>query len=143
MYLNIDSSIKPVVEPARRIPIPDQLEMHHIITEFVETTDWVSNLVLVKRNNKIRICIDPIMLNCALKRRHYQIPTIKKLLPELTKANIFTTCDVKSGFWQVTLDEESSRLTTFWMPCGRYRWLRMPFGISAAPQIFQRKIRRL
>ena len=47
--------------------------------------------------------------------------------------------DLKEGFWHVKLSEKSSYLTTFWTPFGRYRWLRMPFGISSAPEEFQRR----
>lgn len=68
------------------------------------------------------------------------MPTVDELLPELSKAKVFSTVDTKSGFWQIGLDEESSKLTTFWTPFGRYRWLRMPFGISPAPEIFQKKL---
>ena len=48
--------------------------------------------------------------------------------------------DAKDGFLQVELDKASSELTTFWTPYGRFRWLRMPFGISSAPEVFQRKL---
>ena len=44
----------------------------------------------------------------------------------VTKAKVFTVVDVKSGYWHVVLDEESSHLTTFGTPNGRYRWLRLP-----------------
>lgn len=46
----------------------------------------------------------------------------------------------KYGFWHVQLDTASSFLTTFGTPCGRYRWTRMPFGISPAPKEFQRRL---
>lgn len=149
VHLEVDPSIKPVVQPARRIPVTlreelkkqlGEMEKLQIVARVDEPTDWVSNLVLVKRNGKIRICIDPILLNTALKRPHYPIPTINELLPELANAKIFTTVDAKSGFWQVGLDDESSKLTTFWTPFGRYCWKRMPFGISPAPEIFQQKL---
>lgn len=149
VHLEIDASIKPVMKQARRIAVTlreelrqslKEMEQQGIIAEQNEHTDWVNNLVLVKRNNKLRVCIDPIILNKALKRPHYQMPTMDELLPELSKAKVFTTVDAKNGFWQVSLDDESSRLTTFWTPFGRYRWLRMPFGISPAPEIFQKKL---
>ena len=53
---------------------------------------------------------------------------------------MFTVVDAKNGFWQVQLDDESSYLTTFGTPWGRFRWLRMPFGISPAPEEFQRRL---
>lgn len=49
------------------------------------------------------------------------------------------TVDAGKGFWQVCLNEDSSKLTSFWTPFGKFRWLRMPFGIKPAMQIYQRK----
>ena len=56
---------------------------------------------------------------------------------------MFTVLDVACGFWHVALNEQSSFLTTFNTPFGRYRWRRMPFGIKSAPEIFQRKMHEL
>ena len=53
-------------------------------------------------------------------------------------AKVFSVLDAKSGFLQIELDEASSLLTTFNTPIGRFRWLRLPFGIKCAPEIFQR-----
>ena len=55
----------------------------------------------------------------------------------------FHLLDVKNGFWHVKLEDELSYLTTFHTPFGRYRWKRMPLGISSAPEIFQRKMHEL
>ena len=48
--------------------------------------------------------------------------------------------DAKNGFHQVKLDDASSYLTTFWTPFGRCWYLHMPFGISSAPEEFQRRM---
>ena len=93
-----------------------------------------------KPNGKIRLCIDPKPFNKALKRNHYPLCTNEDVLPELAKARIFSVVDVKNGFWHVKLDNERSKLTTFATLWGRYRWLRMPFGISPAPEEFQRRL---
>ncbi|CAB4041799.1 Retrovirus-related Pol poly from transposon, partial [Paramuricea clavata] len=63
---------------------------------------------------------------------------IADLLPNLAKSKVFSVVDAKNGFWHVQLDQESSYLTTFATPWGRYRWKQMPFGISPAPEEFQR-----
>ena len=59
----------------------------------------------------------------------------------LTEAKVFSVLDVRNGFWHIELDKESSLLTTFATPFGRYRWKRTPFSISAAPEI-PKKTRR-
>ena len=94
---------------------------------------------MVVKPNKLRICIDPKDLNKALKRSHYPLPTIDEVLPQLTKAKVFSILDAKNGFWHVRMDHESSLLTTFNTPFGRYRWLRMPFGLCTAPEEYQRR----
>ena len=95
-------------------------------------------VVVMKRNGRVRLCIDPKPLNTALKRNHYPLPVIEDILPSLANAKVFTVMDAKNGFWQVQLDTESSMLTTFETAWGKYRWLRMPMGI--APEEFQRRL---
>lgn len=58
---------------------------------------------------------------------------MEELLPQLTKTKVFSTFDVKNGFWHIQLDEASSKLTTFNTPFWRYRWLHLPFGLSSCP----------
>ena len=53
---------------------------------------------------------------------------------------MFNVLDVQTGFCHVELDKKSSNLTTFNKPFRRYRWLRMPFGINSAPEIFQARM---
>ena len=57
-------------------------------------------------------------------------------MPKLAKAKVFTVLDAKDGFYQVKLERESSLLTTFWTPFGRYRCL--PQGMSSTPEEYQR-----
>jgi hypothetical protein len=131
----------------RRVPIHirdelksqlDEMERNSIIAKQESPTEWCHNLVLVKRNGKLRICLDPVPMNKYILREEFQIPTLDEVLPNLCKAKVFSICDAKSGFWQLELDNKSSILTTFWTPFGRYRWLRMLFGVSNAPEVFQR-----
>ena len=79
-------------------------------------------------------------LSEGIRRPKYQLPTLEEVLPKLSKTKVFTTLDAKDGFYQITLDKRSSKLTTFWTPFGRYRYLRMPFGVNAAPEEFECKL---
>ena len=145
----MDSTVKPVQHQPRRVPIPmrdalkaklQELVDANILKEVTEPTDWISSLVVTrKRSGQLRICIDPRDLNKALKRSNYVMPTLDEILPRLANAKVFTVLDAKDGFYHVKLDEASSFLTTFNTPFGRYRWLRMPQGISSAPEEYQRR----
>lgn len=151
--LEIKPNSKPVMQTARRIPISlrndlkkelERLEKENIIQKENHNTEWVSNILLIKRkSNSIRICLDPSDLNAQLMRPHFQFTTLDEILPELGQARIFSTLDTKKGFWHLKLTENSSKLTTFWTPFGRFRWLRLPFGISSAPEIFAHKMQEI
>ena len=78
------------------------------------------------------VCLDLRDLNKAIRREHYQMPTVEEVTIRLSQAKKFTVVDTKDGFWQKRLDTESNYKTTFNMPFGCYRWRRMPFGISSA-----------
>ncbi|KAL5020892.1 hypothetical protein ScPMuIL_000047 [Solemya velum] len=147
-HMELNESVKPVQHLPRRVPAAlktqlqekiKELEKLKVIVKVTTPSEWISSMVAVQKPGKLRICIDPKDLNTALQRSHYPMPTIDEILPKLAKAKVFSTLDAKDGFWQVKLDEKSSFLTTFWTPFGRYRWLRMPFGISSAPEEYQRR----
>ena len=116
------------------------MEKKGFIQKVTEPKEWISSMVVVAKPGKIRICLDPRDLNKAIQRPKYQMPTLEEVLPRLSKAKVFTTLDAKDGFYQIGLDEASSKKTTFWTPFGRYRYLRMPFGISLAPEEFERRL---
>ncbi|PIK40121.1 hypothetical protein BSL78_23022 [Apostichopus japonicus] len=73
-----------------------------------------------------------------VKREHYQLPTVDELTSELAGAQYFSVLDANSGFWQIPLDDESSDLCCFNTPFGRYKFLRLPFGLHSAPEVFHK-----
>lgn len=83
--------------------------------------------------------MDPKYLNQAIQREHFLIPTAEEIASKLCDKEYFTVLDMKDGYFQVKLDNESSDYTTFGTPFGRYKFLRLPFGICSAPEVFQRK----
>ena len=93
---------------------------------------------VVKPNGSIRICVDLKRLNNEIEREKYPIPTVEDIVHKLNKSSVFSKLDAKSGFHQIPLDESSAKLTTFITPFGRFYFNRLPFGISSAPEIFQR-----
>ncbi|XP_031335482.1 uncharacterized protein LOC116165305 [Photinus pyralis] len=150
--LEIDQNVNPVIQKARRIPISlrkklkeelDKLVQEGILTREDQHTEWVSNILIVKKGTSFRICLDPIPLNKALLRPNYQFTTIDEVVPELGNAKVFSTVDATKGFWQLRLTEASSKLTTFWTPFGRFRWNVLPFGLNVSPEIFQMRLREM
>ena len=65
--------------------------------------------------------------------------TLEDVTSKLTNATCFSILDITHAYWSVKLDEASSYLTTFSTPFGRYRYLRLPFGISVSSDLFQLK----
>ena len=147
VQLTVDTNTVPVAIATCRSPINlkekikkklDEMTEMNVITKVDEPTDWVSRMVAsIKKNGDIRIRIDPQALNAALKRELHPLPVIDDILPELSKARIFSKFDLRNGYWQCELDSESSLLTTFQTPFGRYRWERLPFGLAVSSEIFQ------
>lgn len=76
-------------------------------------------------------------------RPRYDFPTIDECKSRMSGSKCFRLLDANSGFWMVRLDDESSKLCTFNTPFGRYRFLRLPFGISSAPEIFHAEMIKL
>ena len=75
--------------------------------------------------------------------RENVIPTVDEIVHQLRGSSVFSKLDAASGFWQIPLDPETVKLTTFITPFGRYFMKRLPFGISSAPEIFQRTMTEL
>ena len=82
----------------------------------------------------------PATFKPSLKRETHQLPILDDLMPELARAKVFSTVDLTAGYWHCVLDDESSLLTTFAAPFGRYRWKRLPFGLSTSSEIFQKRV---
>ena len=146
-YIKMNPTAKPVVHGPRRQPaallpkIVDKLkemEREGHLAKVMQPTDWVNSMVVSSRGENIRNCLDPADLNKAFKHEHYPIPTVEEIVAKIPDATVFTVLDAKSGYLQMKLDYESSLPTTMNTPIGRYRWLKLPFGIKSAPEMYQR-----
>ena len=90
-----------------------------------------------KKDGGIRLCIDLRKLNNRTIKDGYALPIIDDTLDCLHGARWFSTLDLKSGYWQVELEEEAKPLTAFTMgPLGFWECERMPFGLTNAPATF-------
>ncbi|UYV66613.1 hypothetical protein LAZ67_4002327, partial [Cordylochernes scorpioides] len=156
--INYKISLQPDAKPyalctPRRVPIPlmkqlkEQLEEMTrlgVIESVEEPTEWCAGMVTVpKPGGKLRICVDLTKLNQYIRRKNYPLPATEHILGQLGNACYFSKLDANSGFWQFGLAKESQKLTTFITPFGRFLFKRILFGISSAPEIFQRKMTQL
>ncbi len=89
---------------------------------------WASPVVLVpKTDGSLRFCVNYRKVNAITERDAYPLPNITEILVSLSGTVIFSTIDLNSGYWQVTMDTES-----------KYQFNVMPFGLKNAPATFQR-----
>lgn len=152
-HIEIDKNAKPVVHPTRKVALPlmddlkqslAELEKSKIIERVQKPTDWVNALVLVRKpDKKLRICLDPLDLNKVIKREYCHIPTLEEITSKLAGSTIFSTLDATQGFYSILLDDASADLCTFGTPFGRYRFLRLPYGIKSAPEVFQSRFKQI
>ena len=137
----------PFKESYRRIPpqMYDEVKAH--IQEMLDlgairhsNSPWASAIVLVrKKDGRLRFCIDLRKLNNRTVKDAYSLPRIETLLDTFLGSTIFTTLDLKAGYWQVEMAEESKAFTAFTCgPLGFYECETMPFGATNAPATFQR-----
>ena len=109
-----------------------------------EPTEWCSRMVVVpKPNGQVCICVDLTKLNESIKRERHPLQAVDQTLAQFADAKVFTKLDANLGFWQIPLAPKSQHLTTFITPFGRYCFTGMPFGITSAPEFFQREMSTL
>ena len=111
-----------------------------VIVRVEQPTDWCAPMVVVPKKDDVRICVDLTKLNESVRRQRHEMPSVEYTMGQLSDARIFSKLDANSGFWQVPLADESALLTTFITPFGRFCFKRLPFGISSAPEHFQRRM---
>ena len=107
-HLEVDLTVPPTVCPSRRVPFAvkpklkaelQRLTDLNVLEPVDEPTDWVSNMVVAtKPSGDLRICLDPKQLNKALKRERHPLPVIEDVLPNLSKAKVFTKMDARNGY---------------------------------------------
>ena len=136
----------PIKQPPRRIPYAlrqtlDEMVDDMLRQEVIQPTSspWGSPVVLVKKKDgSLRFCVDYRRLNSVTKRDVYPLPRVDDILEALAGARYFSTLDLASGYWQVTMDQAAREKTAFVTHAGLYEFNKMPFGLCNAPATFQR-----
>ena len=116
-----------------------------VLVPIHEATPWINSFILVENRDKVGnlklcICLDPTNLNKAIIREPYHFRMPEDIAHLLAEVCVMTIYNCKKGDWHQKLDEASSYLTTFNTEPGRYRYTVIPFGITVAGDVFQRKL---
>ena len=137
----------------RRVPLPlrekvaeelKRMEAMGVISKVDIPTPWCAGMVVApKKSGAVRICVDLKPLNQSVLREVHPLPKVDDTLAQLTGARLFSKLDANSGFWQIPLSPASRLLTTFITPFGRFCFNKLPFGISSAPEHFQKRMSRI
>ena len=151
-HIHLKSNAVPVQHAPRHVPEKRKDAYYAELQRLVDSgvivkedrhTEWINSIVSVEKSDgSLRLCLDPKDLNSAIERNPYYSRKMDEIQAEIGKAHgkLFTLLDVKSAYWQIKLDEESSLLTTFNTPWGKFRWLRLPFGLKIASDVFQQRL---
>ena len=153
LKIPIDPDVKPVIQPVRRVAyhLCDKLELklyellsQDIIEKVEEPSLWVSPVVVVPKKIDIRLCVDmrQAVHNQAVLRERYPIPTVEEVLQDFNQSTIFSKLDIKLAYHQIVLDPVSRQNTTFMTHKGMYRYKRLMFGISCAPEMYNKIIQQ-
>ena len=120
------------------------LQSQGIIAPVTEPMEWCAPIVVTskKESAEIRMCVDLSHLNKYVRRERYQSPTPAQAVADIAseQARVFTKIDARKGYHQCPLDGESQQLTTFITPCGRFKYLRAPYGISSISEHYNRRM---
>lgn len=138
----------PVAYRPRRLAYAERNQVKRIMGELLgdgiireSHSEYASPIVLVKKKNgEVRMCVDYRDVNKKVVKERYPLPLIQDQINALCGAKYFTTLDMKSGFYQMEIEESSKHITAFITPDGHYEFNRMPFGYINAPSIYQRAI---
>ena len=118
-----------------------RLKRFNVIEKVDTLSEWCVPMVVVqKKTGDIRLCVDPKKLNDATRREKLILPAVDQRLAMLPCTAVFSKLDCNSGFFQIPLTSNCTHLTTFITPFGRFCFKRLPFGVTPASEVYQKRM---
>ena len=127
--------------PTTQLPVIDAHVDEMLKHDLIEpaSSPWCSNVVMVKKKDgSMRFCIDYRKTNELIKKDHFPLPKIDTCLDMLNGSRWFSSCDLRQGYWQTTIDEDDRDKTAFVTRKGQWRFKVLSFGLCNAPSQFAR-----
>ena len=153
LKLQVDEQVQPVVQPLRRptFSLKEKIEkklgelLREDIIEQVEyPMPWVNPVGVVPQpNGDVRLCVGMRCATKAIIRERYTIPTIDEVIEDMQQASVFSKLDLKWGYHQIELSDESRSITKFVTHKVLFRYKRLMFGITSAPEKYQQVIQQV
>lgn len=139
---------KPVSLKPRRLSPQEKTEVEKQVSQWFKDdviqhsfSDFSANIVIVpKKDATKRLCVDYRLLNKKIIKDRFPMPHIEDQIDDLERGRVFTTLDLKNGYFHVPIKESSRKYTSFVTHTGQYEFKRVPFGLCNSPAIFNRFI---
>ena len=147
----IPTACRPIRQRAYRTPLAKRQIISDQIDDMLaqkiirpSSSPWASPITLVpKKNGELRFCCDLRKLNANTIKDAFPLPLIQDIFDQLQGARIFSTLDLKTGYWQIPIAPADIPKTAFICHRGLFEFLRMPYGLSNGPAVFQRTMQRV
>ena len=149
--MSIETEGPPIFQRAYRAPLTKRQVIDDAVDEMLSdgvispsNSPWASPVTLApKKDGGYRVCIDYRRMNAVTKKDRYPLPHIQDIFDTVGCGKIFTTLDLKSGYWQLPVAEADREKTAFVCHRGQFQYNRVSFGLANAPSFFQRTMNHI
>lgn len=149
----VNLELKPDAQPVHSRPFPVPRVHEQTLKTEVErlckigvlkecsNSEWASpSFIIPKKNGTVRFIADLRKVNERLRRKPFPIPKISEIMQKLDGFQYATALDLNMGYYTIRLSPESQKICTIIFPWGKYQYLRLPMGVSCAPDVFQERM---